>query len=356
MTKEKPTIRDIASNLNVSAATVSRALRDAGKVSEKLRHRIIDEAEKIGYKPNFAAKALRNQSSQLIGLIISNFFSFQIDELVSHIQSYAEQQQYGIILGVTQWDTEHEIQQMDFMVNKRVDGIIIKSKGLHESIDKIQKVALEGTPVVSLLDKMNIPNVNSVLVDNVTGGYLATKYLLQKGHRNILYVTYKQAQSTVGNDSHFSRERYFGLLRAHAEMNTLRPDGLVFYDPSSCEDNDTEGCFREYFRKNKNYTAIFAYDDQIAAGIARAIKAEGYKIPEDFSIIGFDDSALVNKWSTPAITVVKQPDKQVAYEAVNLITNRKNFSSITDHNPYLCPELIERDSVRDISKKCENYL
>ena len=309
----------------------------------------MEEAERIGYRPNYAAKALRNQSSQLIGLIIPNFFSFQIDELVTYIQKYSQKEHYGIILGLTQWDPQLEIAQLDFMLSKRVEGIIIKSKGINETIEKIHQISLNGTKIVSLLDDVALPNVKSVLVDNVMGGYLATKHLLEHGHRKILYATYQLAKSNVGNDSHFSRERYFGMLRAYTEMNITRPDNLVFYDESSCEDNHSEENFREFLRKNNDFTAVFTYDDQIAAGVVRAIRAEGYGIPEDFSVISYDDSMLVNRWSTPPLTVIKQPDEKVAFEAVNQILynndeNRHNNTSSAS-SCLICPDLIERQSV-----------
>ncbi len=347
--KNQPTIVDIANNLSVSPATVSRALRNAGKVGEKLRHKVLKEAERIGYRPNYAAKALRNQSSQLIGLIIPNFFSFQIDELVTHIQQYSQKQHYGIILCLTQWDPQIEIAQLEFMVSKRVEGIIIKSKGLNETIEKIHQISLDGTKIVSLLDDVALPNVRSILVDNVMGGYLATKHLIENGHTRILYVTYKLAKSNVGNDSHFSRERYFGMLRAYTEMNISRPDNLIFYDESSCEDNHSEDNFRQFLMQNKDFTAIFTYDDQIAAGVARAIKAEGYSVPEDFSIISYDDSMLVNRWSTPPLTVIRQPDEKVAFEAVNQILhgNIGQYSEQTK-SCILCPELIIRKSVAKV--------
>ncbi|MFI4912644.1 MAG: LacI family DNA-binding transcriptional regulator [Sedimentisphaeraceae bacterium JB056] len=347
--KNQPTIVDIARNLNISPASVSRALRDAGKVGPELKAKVLEEAERIGYRPNYAAKALRNQSSQLIGLIIPNFFSFQIDELVTYIQKYSQKEHYGIILGLTQWDPQLEIAQLDFMLSKRVEGIIIKSKGINETIEKIHQISLNGTKIVSLLDDVALPNVKSVLVDNVMGGYLATKHLLEHGHRKILYATYQLAKSNVGNDSHFSRERYFGMLRAYTEMNITRPDNLVFYDESSCEDNHSEENFREFLRKNNDFTAVFTYDDQIAAGVVRAIKAEGYSIPEDFSVISYDDSMLVNRWSTPPLTVIKQPDEKVAFEAVNQILynnddNRQNNTSSAS-SCLICPDLIQRQSV-----------
>ena len=338
----RPTIVDIANRLEISPASVSRALRNAGKVGDHLRSRILQEAERIGYQPNLAAKALRNKSSKLIGLIVPNFFSFQIDELVTYIQQYCKEKQFGIILGLTQWDPKVEIEQLEFMVSRRVEGIIIKSKGLNETMEKIHQMTLEGTKIVSLLDKVELPKVKSVLVDNTMGGYLAVKHLLEIGHTRILYATYELAKSNIGNDSHFSRERYFGLLRAYSEMNISRPDNLIYYDESSCEDNRTEDNFKLFLRKKNDYTAILTYDDQIASGIVRAIRAEGYSVPEDFSVISYDDSVLVNRWSNPSLTVIKQPDKEVAYEAISHIIDpdTKNSGSCV-----ICPTLISRDSV-----------
>jgi LacI family transcriptional regulator len=350
--KKQPTIVNIANNLDISPASVSRALRDAGKVGESLKGKILAEAKRLGYTPNYAAKSLRSQSSQLIGLIIPNFFSFQIDELVANINNYSQKNKYGVIVGITQWDTQREIEQLDFMAERNVEGIIIKSKGLHNTIDEIQKLSLDGVKVVSLLDKVDIPGVTSVLVDNIMGGYLATKHLLEKGHRRILYVTYSMAKSLNGNDAHFSNERYYGMLRAYAEMNIERPNDLVFYDTSSAEDNQSEDLFREYLKQDNDFTAILTYDDQIAAGVVRAINSEGYKIPEDYSIISYDDSVLVNRWSKPPLTVIRQPDKQVAIESVDQIIETKDvgFEKFSSSVKSLYPMLVERKSVAELKQ------
>ena len=125
--QKTPTITDIAKTLDISVASVSRALRDQGKVSTQLRKRILAEADRIGYRPNQAARTLRTHSTGQLGLIVPNFFSHQIGKLVTYIQHHAQANNYSVILGVSQWDIMSEVEQMDFMARKGVDGIIIQS-------------------------------------------------------------------------------------------------------------------------------------------------------------------------------------------------------------------------------------
>jgi DNA-binding LacI/PurR family transcriptional regulator len=207
---------DIANNLGISPISVSRALRNAGHVSEALRIKILQEADRLRYSPNNAARALRNNSSYLIGLIVPNFFSYQIDELVTEIQNYAQLNDHGLILGLTQWSGETEIKQLEFMVSKSVDGVIIKTSGSDEVITRLRKLVDDGIRVVCLLDNFDC-GAYSVTVDNVSGGFMAGKYLIEKGHRKICYLTYEAAKSRHYSISHFSNERFEGLRQAMAE-------------------------------------------------------------------------------------------------------------------------------------------
>jgi DNA-binding LacI/PurR family transcriptional regulator len=147
-----PTIVDIANNLGISPISVSRALRNPGRVSDSLREKVLKEARSINYSPNAAARALRYNLSYLIGLILPNFFSYQIDMLVTDIQNYAQQHDHGIILGLTQWQPQAELRQIDFMLSKKVDGIIIKSQGDPKVIKKLKQIIDDGIKVVFLLD------------------------------------------------------------------------------------------------------------------------------------------------------------------------------------------------------------
>jgi LacI family transcriptional regulator len=346
-----PTIVDIADKMGISPISVSRALRNAGHVSKLLREKILREARRIGYQPNTAARALRSNSSYLIGLILPNFFSYQIDELVTNIQHYAQLQDHGVILGLTQWTAKAEIQQLEFMASKKVDGIIIKSRGFPQVVKKIQQLVESGLKVVCLLDNYKC-DAFSIMVDNINGGALAAKYLIKNGHRKVCYVTYKLVKSLPYSDTHFSNERLKGFKNEFLKQNLPLDDGSIIYVDAQPGAPFSVKAFEVLLDRIRDFTAVFTYDDYIAAGILNLLQHNGINVPSDCSIIGFDDSPLVSYWSSPSITVIKQPDDIIAFEAINLIMGKNDNSNAGSFDDNICtikPKLVIRESVKKIS-------
>ena len=346
-----PTIVDIANKMGISPISVSRALRNAGHVSKLLREKILREARRIGYQPNAAARALRSNSSYLVGLILPNFFSYQIDELVTNIQHYAQLQDHGVILGLTQWTAKAEIKQLEFMASKKVDGIIIKSRGFPQVVKKIQQLVESGIKVICLLDNYQC-DAFSIMVDNVNGGALAAKYLIKNGHKKVCYVTYKRVKSLPYSDIHFSNERLKGFKNEFLKQNLPLDDSNIIYVDAQPGAPFSVKAFEVLLDRIRDFTAVFTYDDYIAAGILNLLQHNGINVPSDCSIIGFDDSPLVSYWSSPSITVIKQPDDIIAFEAINLIMGKNDNSNVGSFNGNICtikPKLIIRESVKKIS-------
>jgi LacI family transcriptional regulator len=349
--RRTPTIVDIAKKMGISPISVSRALRNAGHVSKSLREKILQEARRIGYQPNNAARALRSNSSYLIGLIVPSFFSYQVDELVTNVQHYAQLHGRGVILGLTQWDAKTEIAQLEFMAGKKVDGIIIKSQGLPEVVKKIQQIVKTGIKVVTLLDNYEC-DAFSVMVDNVYGGSLAAKHLIKNGHKKVCYVTYKLAKSLSYSMTHFSNERLTGLKKEFFDNHLPLSEDIVVYIDAQPDAPFSIKSFEVLLERIRDFSAVFAYDDYLAAGVLNLLQQNGFKVPSDCSIIGFDDSPLVSHWSAPPITVIKQPDDMIAFEAINLIMGKKQDSKAPRCNGNIYtvrPKLIIRESVKNIS-------
>ncbi len=345
------TIVDIANNLGISPISVSRAIRNAGHVSQSLREKILIEADRIGYSPNSAARALRTNSSFLIGLIIPNFFSYQIDLLVTDIQTYAQQYNHGIILGLTQWGAEAEMKQLEFMLSKKVDGIIIKSQGSAKVIEKLKSIVDDGTKVVCLLDDYHC-NAYSVVVDNVNGGAMAGRHLLENGHEKVAYLTYSLAKSRRYSMNHFSKERFAGFKQQYLKNGINLGEDNIIYVEAQPGTPLTSGIFNVVMERLKDITAIFTYDDYLAAGVLKILQQNNVNVPNDCSIISFDDSPAVSHWSTPPITVIKQPDNLIAFEAINIILGSPEASKATSSKNKIYtvePELVVRESVRNIT-------
>lgn len=351
MVTKRPTIIDIAKSLNISSASVSRALRGIGKVGPDLKSKIVAEAQRIGYSPNPSAQAFRRQTTNLIGLIVPSFFSSQIDDLVTGIQTYSQDRDYGIVLGVSQWNPDKEIELFNFMASKRVEGIIVKSRGTPQSLEKMYQLAQQNTKIVSLLDRIDFPNIYSVVVDNVSGGYIATKHLLELGHVDILYITTAVAKGSKEHVAHFSQDRQIGMLNAYREAGLKRPDGLLVYADVTIAYNHTAETLLKIMDQGITFSAVFAYDDQIAASAVQVLKSRGLRIPQDVSVVGFDDSKIVNDYCEPPLTVVRQPDNLVAKEAVNLVIGSpaQSVAKVNGNVYTVSPELIVRQSTSRVN-------
>ncbi|MCE5339695.1 MAG: LacI family transcriptional regulator [Planctomycetaceae bacterium] len=345
--KKSPTIIDIAKTFNISSSTVSRALRNTKGVGSELRAKILQESHKIGYSPNRIAKAFRNKANHIIGVIVPTFEVPQIDELVDSIQNTAEKLGHGILVGVSQWDTDRELKLLDFMVSMGVKGIIIKSKGDSEALERMHALAQQNIKIVSILDEISFPQVSSVIVDNIQGGYMAGKHLLELGHINILYATYASTQIKNAHSWHFSNDRYIGMLKAYEQAGIKRPSGLAIYDDSTIRQNKRRDTFLKALEQKLPFSAIFAYDDQLAIIAASILKQHGYSIPNDVSIIGFDDSLDIFKYCECPLTVIKQPNSMVGEQSVNLVIDpaKKYEYQNSKTNLYtLPPTLIDRGS------------
>ena len=347
-----PTLVDIARNLGISPISVSRAIRNAGHVSPELQKKILAEAKRIGYSPNPAARALRNKSSYLLGLIVPSFFSNQIEKLVTDIQDYSQQQEHGLILGITQWDEKAEIKQIEFMDSKDVDGIIIKSQGRPKAIKRAKELAKNGRKIVYLLDKFRSSKTYSVLVNNIHGGSIAAQHLLDNGHNNVCYVTYENAKDISHMHSHFSVERMNGFIDRYKAAGANSRQTPILYIDASPGVPFKKDVFKKALKNVGKVTAFLTYDDYLAAGLLKTLNREKISVPNDISIVGFDDSPSVSQWSTPPITVIKQPDKQIAFEAVNIILGQKSKSNacVSGLDYTVEPELIIRESVKNLNK------
>lgn len=340
---KKPTILDIADYLGISHSTVSRALNGKGRISEETRERIHTEAQRLGYKPNHAALALRFQSSNLVGFLTNSFFSHTIDELFMEIQHQAHGHNYGILTGSSAMSPQAEIDLLRFMASKQVEGLILQSiapDSLHFQ-EELQRLLQENITVVHLLDSVAIPGVYSVVVDNQRAGYLAGRHLLDLGHQHILFLADDFPDRR--GPRRFSTERYAGLLHAYQDLGLLRPQDLVIDEHSEYPGYEA---VNEALDRRLDFTAIFACSDRVALGAMIALKERGHKVPGNCSVVGFADSCDTKDFMKPSLTTVRLPYDQVGAAAIKLILDKPEASAATaaERVVTLAPTLVERDS------------
>jgi len=302
---KKATIKDVAAQAGVSAATVSIVLNGKGEtVPESTRVRVRRAAAELGYVPDFAARTLRAKSTRIIGIIVPDISNAFFAELVRRIQVSLAEEGYDIILCNSEEHSENDLKYIRLLEGRRVDGVIwAPSAESMKNKDKIRN-ALEdfGVPVL-FLDRYPEGCCCGVAVDNEKSGYIAVKHLLEFGHTKIGALTGPLCLNS-------SENRLKGLKRAFAER------GLEWEEKYLYEGNyDFESGIRGAQKLlSTDVTAIFAFCDMQAYGVYEFAKRAGRRIPDDLSLIGFDD-AMYSALLSAQLTTMKQPSEELAKEA-----------------------------------------
>ncbi|MGG4143726.1 LacI family DNA-binding transcriptional regulator [Paenibacillus algorifonticola] len=318
-----PKIDDVAKKAGVSVTTVSRILNNRGYISSTTREKVYQVMEELNYQPNELARSLFRKKSNLIGLIIPEIAHPFFSELTQHIEYYAFQNGYKLLLCNSQNDRTKEKQYIDMLKKNQVDGIIMGSM-LLETDDYLQLKL----PLVSF-DRNIAEHVPLVTSDNKTGGGLVAKLLLDKGCRKLAFI-YGGIKGYNGdllnNKSLFSGLRYEGFSAECKERNIQIVNFHLEINDYTDIDNGVEQLIR-FFQENKEVDGIFATSDVIAAYVIQACLKLNKKIPDDIKIIGYDDVVLASL-IMPRVTSVKQPIEEMAKQSVEILIQQINGETV----------------------------
>ncbi|WP_152394794.1 LacI family DNA-binding transcriptional regulator [Paenibacillus guangzhouensis] len=327
----KVSIFDVAKKSGLSVVTVSRVLNNSPSVREKNRQRVLDAVKELDYVPNAAARTLARGKTRIVGLIATTLHDSFLDEIMHEITSELETHGYFLVLSVSK---DKDDKNPYLIQEERVDGLIILSP-IHE-LDYVTELKKRKLPFVLVDNQLNTPSVSSVIVDNDQGGYDATKYLIELGHTRIAHISGPRVFRS-------SIDREKGFLRALSEA------GLAPFIVEEAEFSISDGydIVRRWIQEDRLPTAIFAGDDNLAFGAINALSEAGIRVPDQVSIVGFDDQYLAESLR-PHLTTVRQPATQIARTAVELIMKQIQGTSKRSTIVKLQPELIIRDSTRSI--------
>ncbi len=330
------TIKDVAQLSKVSATTVSLILNNkAIRASEETRARVFEAARQLGYEPNPIAVALITKKSHTVGLILPNIGNFFFSELSKLVERELDRHQYALLFGNSMGTAEKDLDYLKLFINKGVDGIIFvrSSKSSANYAARFEEIVRSTQVPVVMTDRVIENEVaSSVSVNHELGGYLAAKHLLELGHRRIGCIT---AEPTLDNVI----ARLDGYRRALTEFG-------VKYDPDLiCSGNFSISTGNTLMPSllEKGVTAVFAFNDLIAIGAYRACTRRGLRIPEDISIVGYDDIILSEIPDRP-LTTVHQPIELIAKEAVDLLLSLIDTKEKYKKDVILQPKLIVRES------------
>ena len=330
-------IKDIAKKAGVSHSTVSRALGDSPLVSSETRARIQRLAREMGYSPDAQARSLVMGRTQTVGVVVTTITDPFIAEIVQAIESTAYDRGYSVILASSRSKSEREIAAVEMLQSKRVDGVIVTSSRVgalyQEHLERL------GVPVVlinSHREEMGSYTF-SINVDNRHGGRLATRHLLELGHRRIAYVT-------GAADHSDDRERLAGYCQALTQVGIV-PDRLLIVAGTG-RAGGGERALPQMLALEQPPTAVFCYNDVTAIGLLRAACQAGLSIPGDLSVVGFDDIPFAS-FVRPALTTIAQPMPDMgrrAMEMVLALVENRDHDGDAVSNAVVQGQLIVRES------------
>lgn len=284
----KITIRDVAKRAEVGIGTVSRVLNNSPHVSNATRHRVLAAIEDLGFKPNAVARQLpRKTHFQNIGVItrpFDNYYSFaeRLRGVQNALRNYHET--YELMLFNTYTTRDYDERLQSIIQTGVIDGLLIIDLNLTE--EQLQALNDSGMPFVGL-NHLSDANWACISSNNIDGGYAATKHLLEFGHRRIAYI----GDELVDKDGFVtSRERFSGYVRALAEHNVEVDEALVLLGRHGYD--EAKKLMEHLLQQDPLPSAIFAMSDTQALGCIAAIREAGLRVPQDFSIIGYDDLEL----------------------------------------------------------------
>ncbi|MTH54367.1 substrate-binding domain-containing protein [Bacillus mangrovi] len=318
------TIKDIARAAGVSITTVSRALNGYSDVSEKTRKKIIELSKELNYSPNTLARGLVMNKSKTIGLLVSGFSKESIKdnftfEVLAGINQYAAETDYDLVLFNTNSTMQREKTYTQLCRERRVDGVILQ--GIRTDDPYLQEVVESNIPCVLIDIPVETDNVAFVSTDNVLGAEKAVNHLIELGHRNIAMIN--------GHDHAFvSRERLKGFKQG------LGAHGIPFREEWAVNgeftEKEAEKAALELLKKYPEITAVFCASDLMAFGAVKAVSTLGMSVPQDVSIIGYDDILLAEYFS-PGLTTIAQDRQMLGFSAARLLTEMLQEESAPKH-------------------------
>ena len=330
------TQKDIADKLNLSINTVSRALRGLPDISRETRASVLQVAKELGYRKNLAASRLRTNRSHVLGVAITDYGNPVMSELIRGAESVAKRAGFTLMLGSTNENKEDEKALIESMLAQGVDGILLLPSMLNEGLlDTIEK---EGVPYVLAVRKYEGRVCNMVRSDDLGASAEVAQYLYGLGHREFLYVSGLEYLSS-------SRERYEGFCRGLAQ-NGLSPAHVrtIACDGSRA---DAYRVMRQWMEEQGGtlpVTAIFAFSDYVACGIYAALREKGIRVPEDVSIVGYDNNEF-SHILVPALTTVDNHFYDIGRRAMGrllAVLLRPEGKELKEYVNQ--PELVLRDS------------
>ncbi len=328
------TIKDIAKELGISPSTVSRALKDHPDISTKTKKAVQELAKKYRYKPNAVALSLLQSKTNVIGVVIPEIVHFFFSSVISGIEDVAFEAGYNVMICQSNESFDREVASVQAMASSRVDGLLIsisKETVKHKHLKNLEDL---GIPIVFFDRVCEEIQTHSVVIDDEAGAFKAVSHLCETGNQRIAHLSGPQ-NLLIG------KNRLNGYKKALAKFDLPYDESLVVF----CDTYEKALLETPKLLSENKPDAIFAVNDETAAGALKVIKQQGLRVPEDIAIIGFTNGRI-STISDPQLSTVEQHGYEMGREAMQLLIKRfsTKFEDYTPETKVITSSLIVRDS------------
>ncbi len=332
------TIKDVARLAGVSTTTVSHVINKTRFVAEATQEKVNKAVDELNYAPSAVARSLKCNSTRTIGMLVTQSTNLFFSEVIDGVESYCYRQGYTLILCNTGGIYEKQRDYIRMLAEKRVDGILVMCSDLTEELKEmldrhadIPKVVMDWGPESSQADK--------IMDNSEEGGYIATKYLIDNGHTKIACLS-----------GHFEKlacqERILGYRRAMAEAKIPVNEDWILEGNFEC---DTAVLVADKITAmDERPTAVFCFNDTMALGLMSRLQQNGIKIPDDISVVGYDNIELAEYFSPP-LTTIHHPNRSVGKNAFDILLVRIKDKEHEKRIFEMQPELVVRCTVKKLN-------
>ncbi|OON39546.1 transcriptional regulator GalR [Izhakiella australiensis] len=327
------TIKDVARLAGVSVATVSRVINHSPKASESSRQAVLSAMEELQYHPNANARALAQQSTESMGLVVCDVSDPFFGAMVKAVEQVAYQTGNFLLIGNGYHNQQKEHQAIEQLIRHRCGALIVHAKKIPDAelVPLMQQI-----PGMVLINRA-LPGFEKrcIALDDRYGAWLATRHLIQMGHQNIAFICSNHDIS----DAEDRLQGYYDALKEHQIADNERL--VAFGEP---DEIGGEQAMTELLGRGKTFSAVACYNDSMAAGALAVLSDNGIAVPEEMSLIGFDD-VLVSRYVRPRLTTIRYPVINMAQQAAELALALANNQPLPEVTNMFSPTLVRRHSV-----------
>lgn len=333
---KQPTILDVAERAGVSKSLVSLAMRGSDQVGAASRKAIFEAAAELGYRPNAAARSLVRQRSFILGVMLSDLHNPFFAEVVDGIDDAALSAGYRALYNSGRRSPRLEAEAIETLLELRVDGLVVAAPAISP---KAAVAAARSVPTVVVGRATRSPQIDCVTNDDRLGGELVVDHLVSLGHRHIAHI-----HGGSGAGAHPRRTGYERAMRRHGLASEVRSVTGAYTEQAGME------AMTELLNSDNRPTAVFAANDVAAIGALDVLDERGLRVPEDISVVGYDNTHISGRHRY-ALTTVDQPRSEIGRVAVSLLLERLNGERIEARRVVLAPRLVVRRSSADAPRR-----